>query len=262
MIDLHTHILPGIDDGVKTEDDAVEFARAAWEDGTRTVVATPHCREGFFFNDRETVLSGVRDLRARLEREGVELRLEPGAEVHICPDLTERVLDGRAPTLADNGKTLLFELSLSQYPVALEELLFQLKLAGLEVLFAHPERVRYFRDDPTRWEEMVRMGGLGQITTGSILGRFGTETREFSERLLRDGLIHVLASDAHNVLGRPPLMSEALGVVAGLVGESRARSMVEDVPRALLDGVRPDVPPPDAPSSKKRSFLGRWFRGR
>jgi len=259
MIDLHTHILPGVDDGVQTEDEAVEFARVAWADGTRTVVATPHCREGFFFSDRAAVLSGVRTLQARLEREGVELRVVPGAEVHICPDIPERVRDGRAPTLADNGKCLLFELSLSQYPVSLEELLFSLKLAGLEVLFAHPERVRYFQDDPLRWEEMVRMGALGQITTGSILGQFGGDTRDYSERLVREGQVHVLASDGHNVRGRPPTMSEALGLVAGWVGEERARSMVEDVPRALLEGRRPDIPPLDTPPRRRRSFLGRWF---
>jgi protein-tyrosine phosphatase len=121
--------------------------------------------------------------------------------------------------------------------------------------------VRYFQDDPTRWEEMVRMGAWGQITSGSIVGRFGSETREFSEQLLRKGQVHVLASDAHNLRGRPPMLSEALGVVSGLVGDTRARSMVEDVPRALLDGVRPEIPPLDVPSKKKRSFLGRWFGG-
>src|SRR6185295_15020465 len=139
MIDLHTHILPGVDDGVETEDEAVEFARLAQADGTRTIVATPHCREGFFVNERASVLEAVARLRERLERERVAVDVQPGAEVHLAPDLIERVRDGRATTLADNGKTLLLELSLSQYPVELENLVFQLKLAGLEVLFAHPE---------------------------------------------------------------------------------------------------------------------------
>ena len=106
MIDIHSHILPGIDDGVPTEDAAVEFARMAAGDGVEVVVATPHCKENFWENDRETVLAAVQRLRTRLETEGVRLRLEPGAEVHICPDLVQRVGDGRAPTLADNGRTL------------------------------------------------------------------------------------------------------------------------------------------------------------
>lgn len=259
MIDLHTHILPGVDDGVKTEDAAVEFARHAVQHGTRVIVTTPHCKEGFYFIDRAGVLSAVEQLRARLQREAVDVRLEPGAEVHICPDLVERVRDGRAPTLADNGKTLLLELSLSQYPVQLENLIFQLKLAGIEILLAHPERIRFFQDDVTRYEEVVRLGAYGQITTGSIAGTFGSDTREFSVELLRKGLVHVLASDAHNTRGRPPVLDSALEMAAEYVGQRRAMVMVTDAPRALLEGDQPELPPLEAPAAR-RSFLSRMFR--
>ena len=259
MIDLHTHILPGIDDGVKTEDDAVEFARTAIADGTRILVATPHCRDGFYVNEREGVLAAVRALRGRLRRENLDLDLRPGAEVHICPDLVERVGDGRAPTLDDNGKTILFELSMSQYPVDLENLVFQLKLAGLEVLFAHPERIRYFQDDGKRYEAVIRLGAYGQITTGSVLGRFGSAVSDFSEELLRKGLVHVLASDAHNVRGRAPKLSEALATIVPLVGETRGRSMVQEVPAALLAGREPEIPAIESPTARSRSFFGRLF---
>lgn len=259
MIDLHTHILPGVDDGVDTEDAAVEFARVAAEDGTKVVVATPHCREGFYVNGREEVLSAVARLRERLEREGLELRLEPGAEVHICPSLVQRIGDGRAPTLADNGKTLLLELSLSQYPLELENTVFQLKLAGIEVLFAHPERIRYFQEDVSRYEAVVRLGAYGQITTGSVLGVFGDETRRFSDELLRKGLVHVLASDAHNTRGRPPVLSKALAAMIPLVGEARAAAMTDAAPRALLAGEAPELPPVEGGASRGRAWLGRWF---
>ena len=262
MIDLHTHILPGVDDGVRTEDEAVEFARVAAGDGVRVVVATPHCKEGFYVNDRPAVLSAVAGLRQRLQREGLEIQLQPGAEVHLCPDLVARVRDGRAPTLADNGRTLLLELSLNQYPVQLENLVFQLKLAGIEVVFAHPERIRYFQDDIGRFESVVRLGGYGQLTTGSVLGVFGKDVRVFSEELLRKGLVHVLASDAHNVRGRPPRLSEARQAVARLVGESRAGSMTDAVPAALLDGREPEVPPPQPPQGTGRGGLLRWLWSR
>lgn len=260
MIDLHTHILPGVDDGVASEDDAVEFARVALEDGVRTIVATPHCREGFFVNERAAVLAAVARLRERLSGEGLEVDLQPGAEVHLCPELVERVRDGRAVTLADNGKTLLLELSLSQYPIELDQLVFDLKLNGIEVLFAHPERIRYFQDDVRRYEELVRVGAYGQITTGSILGDFGSTAREFSEELLRKGLVHVLASDAHNVRGRPPLLTPALQAITPLVGERFARSMADQIPRALLAGEPPVVPEVEAHASRQQSFLSRWFR--
>jgi protein-tyrosine phosphatase len=259
VIDIHTHILPGIDDGVKTEDDAVEFARLAAGDGVRTIVATPHCRDGFFVNERADVLERTRSLQARLAREGVDVELLPGAEVHICPDLTARIRDGRAPTLGDNGKTLLLELSLTQYPVELENLIFQLKLAGIVPILAHPERIRYFEDDIAHYEAVVRLGAYGQITTGSLLGTFGRKTAEFSRELVRKGLIHVLASDAHNVRGRPPLLAEAVERLAGMVGEDLARKMADDVPRALLRGEDVELPRPERPE-RSRSFLSRLFR--
>ncbi len=257
MIDLHTHILPGIDDGVETEDEAVEFARCARQDGTRVIVATPHCRDGFFSNERATVLAAVRQLSDRLEREGVEIEIRPGAEVHLAPDLVARVRDGRAPTLADNGRTLLLELSLSQHVVEIDKLLFELKLAGLDVVFAHPERIRYFQENLRRYEALVLQGAYGQITTGSVLGVFGETAREFAEELLRKGLVHVLASDAHNVRGRPPCLTKALGACVPLVGERYARSMVEDVPGALLNGRTPELPPVEGQAARRSSFFSR-----
>ncbi|MDH3628668.1 MAG: capsular biosynthesis protein [Acidobacteriota bacterium] len=259
MIDLHTHILPGIDDGVKTEDDAVEFARVAYDDGTRTIVATPHCKEGFFFNQREAILEGVSSLRQRLEREGIDMTLLPGAEVHLCPDIPERVKDGRAPTLADNGVTVLLELSLSQYPVDLENVIFQLQLAGLVILLAHPERIRFFQDDISRYESVVRLGAWGQITSGSIEGRFGSTAQSFSEKLLSRGLVHVIASDGHNTRGRPPCMAESVALAARWTGEERARAMAFDAPQQLLEGRSPDLPPmPLTP--QRRSFFDLLFR--
>ncbi len=259
MIDLHTHILPGVDDGVKDEDEAVEFARAAFADGVRTLVATPHSKDGFFENGRAAVRAAVERLEGRLREAGIGLTLLPGAEVYIAPDLVERVKDGRALTLGDNGKTLLLELSLSQYPMDLQNVVFSLRLAGLVVLFAHPERIRYFQEDVKRWEEMVRLGAYGQLTTGSVLGTFGEDAQEFSELLLRRGLAHVLASDAHNLRGRPPILSRAVEAVAAIVGEEEAKKMVSERPRALLDGRDPEPPLVIERQASKRSLLSRLF---
>ena len=258
MIDLHTHILPGVDDGVPTMEAALDFARMASETGTRTIVATPHYRDGFYMNPRAEVLAGVSELKARLEAAAIPVEVLPGAEVHVCTDLIERVKSGHAPTLADNGRTVLFELSMSQYPVELENLIFQMRLAGLQVLFAHPERIRYFQEDIRRYEAVLRLGAFGQITTGSVLGVFGEGIEEFSEELLRKGLVHVLASDAHNTRGRPPVLKDAVAKIASWVGEEPAFKMATEYPRAFLDGRDPEIPPPVAPP--KRSGLSRWFR--
>jgi len=263
MIDLHTHVIPGVDDGVESDDQALAFARIAVEDGVRTVVATPHCNEGSWFNDRRTVLAGVERLRALFLRERIPLAVEPGAEVRLCPDLVERVGDGRAPTLGDNGKALLLELSLTQHPVGLDNVVFQLRLAGIEVVFAHPERIRHFQNDVGRYEELIRLGAYGQITAGSVLGVFGNAVREFSEELLRKGLVHVLASDAHDLGARAPRLSEARAAVARLIGDEAAAAMCEGAPRALLDGRAPQVLHlPADPPPPRRSVLSRLFRRR
>jgi protein-tyrosine phosphatase len=249
MIDLHTHILPGVDDGVKTMDDAVAFARVAAEDGVHTIVATPHYREGFYLNTRPDVLAGVAVLNDRLREEKIPISVLPGAEVHISADLVTRVKSGDAPTLADNGRTVLFELSMNQYPLDLENLVFQMRLAGLQILFAHPERIRYFQDDLARYEAVIRLGAFGQLTTGSVNGLFGEDIAEFSEELARKRLVHVIASDAHNTRGRPPVISRCLD-----------RRMTEDFPKAFIEGRDPELPPAREEAPGRRSFLSRVFR--
>lgn len=263
MIDIHTHILPGVDDGVETMEEAVEFARMAAGDGVRTVVATPHCKEGFWPNDRESVLRDVEVLKERLSDEGVDIEILPGSEVHLCEEIPERIADGRAVTLGDNRKSLLLELSLSQYPVDLENVVFQLKLAGLHVIFAHPERIRYFQDDFRRYESVIRLGAYGQITTGSLLGRFGSTARRFAERSLEQGMAHIIASDSHDLRSRPPVLSKAVAAAAGIVGKRFADMMVSEIPRAFVEGIEPEIPQVERPEAPARSsFLGRLFRRR
>ena len=259
MIDLHTHILPGVDDGVKTMDDAVAFARMAAEDGIKTIVATPHYREGFYLNTRADVIAGVAAVNERLKSEGIAVSVLPGAEVHVSADIIERIKTGDAPTLGDNGRTVLFELSMSQYPLDLENLVFRMRVAGLQVLFAHPERIRYFQDDVSRYESVVRLGSFGQITSGSVNGTFGPDVAAFSEEIARKGLVHVVASDAHNTRGRPPILSAAVDRLASWVGLDAARRMADEIPRSILAGVDPENPEPGAPV-RKRSLAARLFR--
>jgi protein-tyrosine phosphatase len=260
VIDLHTHILPGVDDGVKTMDDAVLFARVAAADGVSTIVATPHYREGFYLNARPDVLAGVEVLNERLRAEKIPIVVLPGAEIHISADLVSRVKTGHAPTLADNGRTVLFELSMNQYPLDLEKLVFQMRLAGLQVLFAHPERIRYFQDDVSRYEAVIRLGAFGQITTGSVTGVFGDDVVEFSEELSRKRLVHVVASDAHNTRGRPPVLSSALARLGSWIGDDFAQRMTEEFPKAFIEGRDPDLPPAREAPVRRRSWAARLFR--
>jgi protein-tyrosine phosphatase len=203
-------------------------------------------------------VAAVRDLNARLAEAAIPVEVLPGAEVHVCSDLVQRVKDGHAPTLADNGRTVLFELSMNQPTPDLENFVFQMRLAGLQVLFAHPERIRYFQEDLRRYEAVIRLGAFGQVTTGSVLGTFGEDVEQLSEELVRKGLVHVLASDAHNTRGRPPMLRGSVARIATWVGEELALRMATDIPRSFLDGVDPVLPPP-APPARKRSIFTRWF---
>lgn len=258
MIDLHAHPLAAIDDGVQSEEEALEFCRIAAADGISTLAATPHIREGMFPNRREDILEGVRRLRALVEREGVPIEIVPGAEVYLEPDLGARVRQGEYLTLNDGGHYLLLELPTRHLPAGLEDILYHLRLEGLTPLLAHPERIYPFQEDAERLARLVELGALVQITGASLLGQFGSRALDTSRSLLRQGLVHVMASDAHNTGPRAPRLSEAVRAASELVGEPAARRLVEDNPRAILAGAEIEARP-ERPV--QRSGWREWLRG-
>jgi protein-tyrosine phosphatase len=237
-IDLHVHLLPGIDDGPRTEDDAVESARAAVRDGTTAIAATPHLRHDFPDVVPSELAARCGALQERLSAEGIELRLLVGGEVDLSWALEASDDDLRLCTYGQRGTDLLLETPYGPLPPRFEELLFDLQLKGYRLLLAHPERSRAFQADPGRLAALVSRGVLVQLTADSL----GTlERRSGSAALARDLLrgerAHVLASDLHGAAtaGRVPL-SAAVKVAASVVGESQARWLVSDAPAAILDG--------------------------
>lgn len=266
MIDLHNHLLPAIDDGAKRLDETLEFLRAARRDGITTVVATPHMKPGVYDNTRAIILERVALVREAQkgdpEAEGVTLL--PGAEVYFTADLPQRARAGTLMSVADRGKYLLLELPYQQIPMQVDETIFQLRLAGLTSIMAHPERVAYYLEDLERVEASVGIGALTQVTGASLTGRFGPKARDFAFAMLDRGLIHVLATDSHDVRHRPPVLAEAVRVVRERAGEDAARRMIEEIPRAILEGREIDGTPPVRPA-RRRGFLRRLtglIRGR
>lgn len=262
MIDIHCHVLPGIDDGVKTMEECVEFCRMAREGGTRTIIATPHMKEGAYSNEREKVLERVAELNERLERESVELRILPGSEVYFDAGLVEGIREGRLATLADGRSYLLLELSFTQSPVKLEETLFELKVAGITTVLAHPERIRYFQEDLERLDRAVRMGALSQVTSSSLTGRFGGKVKGISEEMVRRGLVHLVASDAHDLKYRPPRIGSAAKRLAELAGEQAASNAVEGFPQRIVEGlsIEPPEPARDGGGSSRSALSRLWGR--
>jgi len=263
MVDLHCHVLPAVDDGAESLEQSLEFCRVALQDGVTTLAATPHQKPGQYENSPEAIRGKVADLRLALQEAAISVEIVEGAEVYLCADLLERVREGKVSTLGGTGRYLLLELPYQQTPLRVEETVFQLKLAGVTPVLAHPERIAYFTADMERVEKLVRLGCLSQITAAALLGGFGERTKEFSFRMLERDLVHVISSDAHDTVHRPPVLSRARDVAAEVVGAERAGQMVSEAPRAICRGeewepweLPPEpIPEPGGLMERLRSFL-------
>lgn len=246
MIDLHSHILPGLDDGARTLSDSRELARAAVEDGVRSIAATPHVRADYP-TSAEAMEAGVASVRRDLVEHGIELEVLHGGEIAVdrLADLSREELERF--TIGQTGRYLLVEFPYSGWPLDLEQRLFELRVAGLESLLAHPERNREVQADPARIEPLVAAGTLVQLTAASLDGRIGRSSQLAAESLLSRGLAHVIASDAHTPEVREVGMAAA---AASLRDKGLARWLVEDAPAAIVAG----EPLPARPARRKRRF--------
>ncbi len=239
MVDIHCHILPGIDDGAKDWDTSVEMARMAVRDGIRVIVATPHMQEGVYMPEREAIRSLIADLQSRIA--DLPLRVLEGADVHYAFDLTARVKAGQIPLV--NGKRyLLLELPTQIVPVTLRDTLFQLRLAGAIPILTHPERHAGIQGREDMLLDLIAAGACVQVSGMSLAGQFGRAAARSADRMLRMNLVHCLASDAHSTRGRTPELAQAASLAARIVGESAARAMVCDVPARIIEGAEVDLP--------------------
>jgi protein-tyrosine phosphatase len=254
MIDLHSHILAGLDDGARTMEDSLRMCLIGFQDGIRTIVATPHTLSSFYRNDREGILDKVQDLNAALVRSGHQIlddktgefqsgiRVLPGADVHLGADILQQIDAGQVLTVADRGTFLLLEFPFNAVPPGTEEILFQLMARGITPIISHPERNLEIGRNPRRYGEMIRLGCLGQVTAMSLTGGFGPVVQRLSEVLLKRRLVHLIASDAHSPNKRPPILSSGVQSAARIIGKKAAWKMVTDYPRAVLEGRRMDIP--------------------
>jgi protein-tyrosine phosphatase len=257
MIDLHCHILPGIDDGPPDVEASLALAAAAAQSGTHTIVATPHVREDYPFSP-ESIPDRVAALNAELERAGIDVEVLPGAELAIsrAPELGDAAL--RSLRLG-SGDHVLVETPYVEVGELLENELFDLQLRGVAPILAHPERSPSFLGDIDRLAALVDKGVLCSVTAASLAGRFGRTVRRFSVELMRAGLVHDVASDAHDLRKRTPDLREGLASVEDDVPGALAQAhwYTEDAPRAILAGEPlPARPEPPRPRGLKR-LLGR-----
>ena len=273
MIDLHSHILHGLDDGPETMDESIQMCWISYRDGVRTIVATPHTLNGSYRNNRSIILAKVKELNEAIIKFGVDssefevespkseksrpfqseicdlksemkLRILAGADIHFSDEILHQLDQEQVMTVGDGKKFLILEFPFHAIPFRAEDVLFQLMARGITPIISHPERNLEIVRRPARYYEMVRMGCLGQVTAMSLTGGFGPKLRGFSEKLLKKRLIHLIASDAHNVDGRPPGLTHAVREAEKIVGREEAQKMVAEYPRTILEGKRPDLPEP------------------
>lgn len=256
MIDIHCHILPGLDDGPPTLEKSLEMCRIAAADGIEAIVATPHMLNGMYAVTAEQVLAGVRALNDSLAAEGLSLRVLPGADVHVDKGLSGCLAEKKVLTLADKGKHLMIELPQDVLPAEIADLLFQIQLKGVTPIVSHPERNVEVQRNPEVLLGLVERGALLQVTAGSLTGAFGSRAEECGLGLLRRGMAHLVATDAHNALRRPPRLSGAREVVEREMGPEEARAVFEERPARLLSGAYVEPPEPLAPSAGRASRGG------
>lgn len=201
MIDIHSHILPGVDDGAKTEEESIAMAEAALNEGIRTIIATPHHRNRAYDNYKQEIVTNVTILNELFASKNIPLNVLAGQEVRIYGELLEDYAQGDIQTLADT-KYVLVEFPFGEVPQYTERLLYDMQVAGLRPIIAHPERNRELIQNHDRMYELIRNGALSQVTAASLLGKFGKEIAEFSEQLIGANLVHFIASDAHNTDSR------------------------------------------------------------
>jgi len=233
MIDLHCHMLPGIDDGAPDLATALEMARIAVADGITVTACTPHIYPGLYENTATGIRAAIVKLQQELDNAGIALRLVEGADVHLTPDLLRDLRADRIPCL--NGtRYMLLEPPHHVAPPRLEQQVFGLIANGYVPLITHPERLTWIEDHYPMFLRLAKSGAWLQVTAGALTGRFGKRPRYWAQRLLDEGPVHIIASDAHSVHRRAPLMAEARAVAARQVGEKEAWAMVRDRPAALL----------------------------
>lgn len=221
FVDIHCHLLPDIDDGAVSWAESLAMAQLAADDGVSTVVATPHQLGSYRANDGDKIRALCRQLQKLLDQRGIGLRVLPGADVRIEPDMIRKIHAGEVVTLADHGRYVLLELPHELY-LPLDRLLRDFRNAGLTGVLSHPERNQGILGQPYLLEPLLDAGCLVQVTAGSLMGTFGPRIRGFAEWLILRGFVHFVATDAHGSKVRRPLMKRAFERVAEIAGDQAA----------------------------------------
>jgi protein-tyrosine phosphatase len=238
MIDLHCHLLPGIDDGPETLDEALGMARLAVQDGISEAFVTPHIHVGRWNNERAGIDAAVSAYRKALVKAGIPLALGFAAEVRLDYDVMTLIEQGDVPFFGslEGYKVMLLELPHDRVPVGSDKFVAWLLSRGIRPMIAHPERNKDIMRDASKLAPFVEAGCLVQVTADAVAGEFGPSCEARALQFLELGWVSVMASDAHDTVSRPPRISAGRDIAAKVIGAEAARKLVEDMPRRIVHG--------------------------
>jgi protein-tyrosine phosphatase len=242
MIDLHSHILPGIDDGAPDLEVSLTMARAFVADGVTTLACTPHILPGLYHNTGPQIRQAVVQLQAALDAEQIPLQLIAGADNHITANFVGGLQSGHLLSLGDT-RYVLVEPPHHTMPARLEDMFFDLLVAGFVPILTHPERLTWITAHYDVVERLVQGGVWMQITAGSLTGSFGRQPKYWAERMLDEGLVHILATDAHDAVRRRPILSKGRDAAAKRVGAAEAEHLVLTRPGGIIANAAPSTLP-------------------
>ena len=236
MIDIHSHILPGLDDGSRSMEETLKIVRQLYEAGFKTLIATPHVLEGRDYLSPTKILKATEQVRLQVVEAGIPVEILPGAENYIFPDMAKWARDGRLMTMGNTNQYLLLELPLLEIPRYTDQVFFDLQVLGLTPILAHPERYKGLVDEPERLIDWAKKGILLQLDLRSLCGKYGPQAKRLAEVMLHSDLVHLVGSDAHRVAGSESAYVEELERVKGIVGESRFSEVTLTSPQYILEG--------------------------
>lgn len=239
MIDLHCHLLPGIDDGPKTMQEAVDMAMRAVDEGIHHAVVTPHIQPGCYDNDRESIRLVYETFKQELQQRNIPLSTGMAAEVRVCGELPQMIIGNKVPFLGkwQDKNVILLEFPHDHVPIGAEKLVQWLQTRNILPLIAHPERNQGILRQPAKIEPFIELGCLLQITASSVCGLFGAASRDLALQLIEEDVVTVMASDAHNLLKRQPALKAAVDILAPYFGEERVMKLVVDHPSVIINAV-------------------------
>ncbi|PAL14216.1 tyrosine-protein phosphatase [Peribacillus simplex] len=252
MIDIHCHILPGVDDGSADMNESMNMARKAAEAGITHIFATPHHLNEKFVNVKSDIIDRAVRLNESLHQNNIPLTIHLGQEVRIHRDIFTSLEKEEILTLDDNGRYLLLELPSGRVPTYTKEVIYELQLKGITPIIVHPERNKELIENHKLLFELAQEGALTQLTSGSIIGHFGKKVKSFSNKIVEHNLAHFIATDAHNIGSRGFTLQQAYETITKAYGIERTFYFKENAEQ-LLKNQSPAV---EKPVPFKKRILG------